>query len=116
MVSITGTVHREHDGRTYAMRLTPLGIAALQDSYGNNFLAELEKTEGLPNLRLLVDIVTQALIKGEGMPQPEAASVADDLVGRDLTLPMDVVSAAFPDPEGGKAAEGGKGNAKARQG
>lgn len=116
MADMTGTVRREHDGRTYAMRLTPLGIAALQDKYGNNFLGELERTEGLPNLRLFVDIVTQALLKGEAMPHDEAQSVADDLIGRDLTLPMDVVKAAFPDPESGKGTEGAKGNAKARQG
>lgn len=117
MADVTGTLRRDYNGKSYAMRLTPLGIAALQDRYGNDFLAQIEKTQGLPNLRLFVDIVTEALVKGEAMPRDEAHSLADDLVASDLSLPLEIIQAAFPAVEGAApAAEGGKGNAKARQG
>lgn len=118
MADMTGTLRREYNGRTYAMRLTPLGIASLQDTYGNDFLAQIEQTKGLPNLRMFVDIVAQALVKGEGLPETDARSVADDLVGADMALPMAVITAAFPEAKDAAAPEGteAKGNAKARQG
>lgn len=117
MADVTGALRRTVGGKTYAMRLTPLGIAALQDLYGNDFLAQIEKTQGLPNLRLFVDIVTEALIKGEAMAREDAQPLADDLVAGDLSLPLEIIQAAFPAPEGtASATEGGKGNAKARQG
>lgn len=117
MADVTGTLRRDLGGKTYAMRLTPLGIAALQDRYGNDFLAQIEKTQGLPNLRLFVDIVAEALIKGEGMTREEAHPLADDLVAGDLSLPLEIIQAAFPAAEGTvPAAQGEKGNAEARQG
>lgn len=102
MADVTGTVRHAHDGKTYALRLTPLGLAALQDDYGNDFLSDLQRvaeTGGLPNMALFVDIVAQALFKGEGMDLGDARLLADDMVARDLSLPLRVVNAAFPAPE-----------------
>lgn len=116
MADMTGTLRREYSGKIYAMRLTPLGIAALQDTYGNDFLAHIEQTKGLPNLRMFVDIVAQALVKGEGLSETDARSVADDLVGADMALPMAVITAAFPESKDAAEGSEAKGNAKARQG
>lgn len=111
MADVTGTLRQEHDGKTYALRLTPLGIAALQDAYGNDFLSQLEKVAnegGLPNLRLFVDIVARALEKGEGMAATEATQIADDMVAQDMTLPIRIIQASFPAPEGNVEARPGR--------
>ena len=110
MADVTGTLRHEYDGKTYAMRLTPLGIAALQDAHGDDFLGKLEaaaSSGSLPNLRLFVDIVARALEKGEGMAAADAVAIADDMVAADMQLPIRVIQTSFPAPEG---------NAEARQG
>lgn len=102
MADVTGTLRREHDGKTYALRLTPLGIAALQDEFGVDFIAKLGDGSTMPNMRLFVRIVQHALVKGEGMSLADAQALADDMLASEMGLPMRVMNAAFPQGEPGK--------------
>lgn len=105
MADITGSLHREFRGRTYTLRLTPLGLARLQADHGNDLGGVLSGAAGdFPPFAVLVGIVSEALKKGEGMAEAEAQELADDMLAADVGLAGAVLEAAFPDQRGNAAA------------
>lgn len=101
MADVTGALHHEFAGKTYTLRLTMAGIAALQDKHGNDLGGLLTGgTQGIPPFALLIDIVIEALVKGEKMQRDEAEELADDLLTADQTLAVRILNASFPDVSG----------------
>lgn len=97
IASVTGTLHEQHDGKTYDLRLTMGGIAKLQAMHGRNVAGLLDGSAGdLPDFQALIDMVSVALQKGQGMTPEEAASVADDLLSADMEIVQRLITAAFP--------------------
>lgn len=113
MADITGTLRHEHDGKSYALRLTNLGLADLQDAWGNDIGGLLsgkfdipedapdDFRAAIPPMRLMVDIVARGLEKGEGMARDEALALADEMTTRDKSLMGRVLATAFPKAEPG---------------
>lgn len=110
MADVTGALHHEFAGKTYVLRLTLGGIAALQGRYGNDLGGLLTVgIQGVPPFGLMIDIVTEALRKGERMPESEARDLADDILTADQSVAMMVLTAAFPDQPGNEPAPKSKG-------
>lgn len=115
MADVTGALHHEFAGRSYCLRLTLGGIANLQGRYGNDIDGMLsgkyDAKEGqrppVPPFGILIDILTEALKRGEGMEAKEAAILADDMLTADQNLIQRVLAATFPD-------RGREGNGQAR--
>ena len=112
MADVTGALHHEFQGKSYTMRITMRGLAHLQGLHGND-LGGLLSAGGsdIPALRPSLDLVSVALQRGEGIDQPEADDLADEMFTADRTLAGRVLAAAFPDAVAEEAPAGG--NAKA---
>ncbi|KEP68435.1 hypothetical protein DL1_11950 [Thioclava dalianensis] len=109
MADVTGTVHRSFGGKDLRLRLTWAGLATLQEKYGNDIGGLLnDDMEGVPPFRLMIDVVSLSLQKGEGMEPEVADDLADDLITEDNGLVPALLAAAFPDVK-----EPQKGNRKA---
>lgn len=110
MADVTGALHHEFGGRTYALRLTLGGIAKLQGKYGNDLGGLLTgKVEGTPPFGIMIDMVAAALEKGERLPADEAADLADDMLTADKRLVEGLMKAAFPEQAGNETAPKAKG-------
>lgn len=97
MAEPTGTIHEEFDGKTYALRLTMRSIATLQEKHGNNVAGILDGTAGeIPSFSAILDLVSLALQRGEGVTAEQADELADDMLSRDQQLVGRIVQAAFP--------------------
>ena len=108
MADVTGTVRHEHDGKSYALRLTNLGLADLQDAWGADIGgllsgkfdipedADESFRAAVPPMRLIVDVVARGLEKGEGMDRAAALDLADEMTTQDNTLMGRVFATAFP--------------------
>lgn len=119
MADVTGALHHEFAGRTYCLRITMLGLAALQDQYGDDIGGLLSgkfdpsedgKPAPIPPFRIMVDLVKVALIKGEKMTDDEALELADDMATDQRDLGVLALRAAFPPP-----AAAGNGPARKRK-
>lgn len=105
MSDVTGALHHPFGGRNYALRLTFAGIATLQGRHGNDLGGLLTGTvEGIPPFAIMLDMVSVALQKGEGMPADAADNLADDMLTADKSLVDQIVRAAFPETAGNEAA------------
>lgn len=106
MADVTGTLHHEHGGKTYTLRLTWGVLGALQEKHGDDFLDRLDVPQGkLPPFNLLIDVAAMALAKGEGLKPDDARDLADDIITSDPEVIGRLMAAAFPDAGGnGKAA------------
>lgn len=108
MADITGVLRQTSGARTYALRLTPSGIARLQAEHGNDLGGVLSGEAGkFPPFGVLLGIVTEALKKGEGLGEEEARELADDLMAEDIELASRVLAASFPGT-GGNGRKAGK--------
>ena len=111
MADVTGTLHHDHDGRTYALRLTMGGLAKLQGRHGLDLggllsgkfdlpedgeALEGEAARPIPPFAVMLDVVAVSLEKGERMDPVEAAELADDMLTGDRGLCGAVMQAAFP--------------------
>lgn len=104
MPDVTGTIRAEHDGKTYALRLTMRSFAELQAKHGANVAGILDGTAGaMPSFAALIDVVSLALQRAEAMPAEEADRLADELLTADIKLVERLIAAAFPDAEGNGA-------------
>lgn len=112
MADVTGALRHEFGGRTYCLRITMLGLADLQDKYGEDiggFLSGKFDTpeDGspavIPPFRIMVDMVKVALMKGENMTESEALDLADDMTTANRDLGMLAMQAAFPPEKAGNA-------------
>ena len=111
MADVTGALHHSFGDKTHTLRLTLGGIANLQGRYGNDLGGLLSgKIEGTPPFRLLIDVVAEALKKGEGLSEDDAAALADDMLTADKQLVQRVLDMAFPtqDASGNAKAPGAK--------
>lgn len=101
MADVTGTVRASHDGKTYALRLTMRSFAELQARHGANVAGLLDGTAGaVPSFAALIDVVSLALQRGEGMAADEADRLADELFTADARLVERLIAASFPDQVG----------------
>lgn len=101
MADITGVLHQSYGIKTYALRLTPSGIARLQADHGNDLGGVLSGEAGkFPPFGVLLGIVTEALKKGEGLGEDEALALADELMAEDIELASRVLAASFPSAGG----------------
>jgi hypothetical protein len=98
-----GEVDVEHGGKTYTLRLTMRGVAALQDEFGQNLDPILSLKSGqLPHFGVCLRVVELALQKHH----PDATKdLADDILSDDMGVFARVIAAAFPQPDA--AASGG---------
>ena len=97
MADVTGALHHDFHGRAYTLRLTLGGLANLQGRYGNDLGGLLSGgITGVPPFGLLLDIVTEALIKGEKMDRDDAADLADEIQTADRGVAIRLIEAAFP--------------------
>ncbi|MEO1950040.1 hypothetical protein [Thioclava sp.] len=112
MADVTGTLHHDHDGKTYALRLTMGGLAKLQGRHGLDLGGLLsgkfdlpegaepengsEAARPIPPFAIMLDVVAVSLEKGERMDPAEAAELADDMLTGDRGLCGAVMQAAFP--------------------
>ncbi|WP_277022259.1 hypothetical protein [Paracoccus hibiscisoli] len=106
MADITGTLRHEHDGKSYALRLTLGGIGKLQGKHGDDLAGLLTgKFDGpgqIPPFSVMVDIVAVSLEKC-GMAADEAADLADDMLTADQGIVARIMQAAFPQAKPGNA-------------
>lgn len=101
MADPTGTVEVEFGGETYCLRLTMRGIARLQAKHGRNLAGMLDGSAGaIPDMEAVLDLVSEALQKGQDMKPAEADDLADEMATADPLLVGRIIAAAFPDPEG----------------
>lgn len=107
MADVTGVCREEFGGEVYRLRLTMLGLAALQDAHGPSIAGLLDGSAGkTPSFRALVDVVSQALQKGENMPKDQAVELADAMVTADTDVVVRVLAAAFPEASAGASGNG----------
>lgn len=101
MADVTGALHHQFGGKTYTLRLTPRGIAKLQAEHGVNLGGILSGVaQAIPPFAVLLGVVTEALKKGEGLPDGKAEDLADDMMADDISLASRVLAASFPSAEG----------------
>lgn len=118
MAAFTGELIVTHEGRELILRLTPLGLARLQDKHGLTVAGLLDpdrdKHAPVP-LRVMLDAVSVSLQKGMRMEPDEADELADEILAGDMETFGRLMATAFPDaPEKGRSARGkstGKGRA-----
>lgn len=115
MADVTGALAHEYDGRTYSLRLTLGGIGKLQERHGNDLGGMLsgkfdtpddapaDFRAPIPPFSIMVDIVAEALAKGERMGADDAADLADMMFTADQSLVSRVLKAAFPNAKPGNA-------------
>ena len=104
MADPTGVVEVEHGGETYSLRLTMRGIARLQAKHGRNLSGMLDGSAGdVPDMAAALDVVSEALQKGQGLPAKEADDIADELATADPMIVGRVLDGAFPDADAGNA-------------
>jgi hypothetical protein len=109
MTDPTGAVEVEFGGKSYSLRLTMRGIARLQAKHGRNLAGLLDGTAGdVPDMGAVLDLVSEALQKGEGIAAAEADELADELATANPMIIGLIVTAAFPDPEGNGKTKGAK--------
>jgi hypothetical protein len=110
MAHPTGTVTAAHNGKTYTLRLTMLGIANLQEKHGNTFLSKLDVAgDEMPSMRLLLDVVTTSLERDHGKDGVDLVALADDIFTQDPEIVGRIMKAAFPPGEATKPAVPGAG-------
>jgi hypothetical protein len=99
MADVTGALHHEFGGKTYTLRATMGVLAKLQARHGGDFMSKFdqESIRKNPPLALMIDVVTLSLIKGMGMPEGEAADLADDMLTGSPDLAVILLASAFPD-------------------
>lgn len=107
MSDITGTLHHDFRGKTFALRLTLGGIAKLQGKHGLDLGGLLSGTNtGTPPFGIMIDMVSVALVKGGDVAEETADDLADDMLTEDKALIERLMQAAFPEQDA-------KGNGKA---
>lgn len=103
MTDVTGTLHHSYGGKEFILRLTWGVLAKLQAKHGENFLDRLNAIDGkLPPFGLMLDIVSESLVKG-GSDAESAPELADDMLTADPGLIGRLMAAAFPDAAGNVA-------------
>jgi hypothetical protein len=111
MIDPTGAVEIQFGGKTYAMRLTMRGIARLQAKHGRTLAGLLDGTQGdFPDMGVVLDLVSEALQRGEGLDAAAADDLADEIATADASVVGRIMASAFPDAEGNaqrKMAAGG---------
>jgi hypothetical protein len=111
MIDPTGAVEIQFGGKTYAMRLTMRGIARLQAKHGRTLAGLLDGTQGdFPDMGVVLDLVSEALQRGEGLDSASADDLADEIATADASIIGRIMASAFPDAEGNaqrKKAAGG---------
>jgi hypothetical protein len=101
MTDPTGAVEVEHGGETYSLRLTMRGIARLQAKHGRNLAGMLDGTAGdIPDMTAVLDLVSEALQKGQGLKPAEADDLADEIATADPLIIGTIIAATFPDAVG----------------
>lgn len=101
MTDPTGAVEVELGGETYSLRLTMRGIARLQAKHGRNLAGMLDGTAGdVPDMEAVLDLVSEALQRGHGLPAKEADDIADELATANPMIVGTILAGAFPDAEG----------------
>ena len=102
MADVTGTVHVDHGGKRFALRLTMRALAELQAEFGQDLGGISSQGEAaFPNMAPLLRMIELALIKGQPEMSPETArDLADDMLTRDIGLVQKVLAAAFPSVPG----------------
>lgn len=109
MIDPTGALEVEHGDKTYCLRLTMRGIARLQARHGRNLAGLLDGSAGdIPDMAAVLDLVSEALQKGEGIKAAEADDLADELATADPMVVGRILGAAFPDLEGNAPKKGAK--------
>jgi hypothetical protein len=105
MADITGTVHADHGGKRYALRLTMRGLAELQAEFGQDLGGITTHGEGaFPNMAPILRLVELSLRKGQPDMSPEtAADLADEMLTADIAIVQRILTAAFPSVAGGSA-------------
>lgn len=114
MADVTGTLHHDFGGKSITLRLTWTVLAELQARHGKDFIQRLEIQEGeMPDFGMIVDIVTRALMRGENMPESDAALLADDMLTADPSMLGRLMKSAFPEAQA--AGNGAKAGQAARK-
>ena len=101
MTDPTGVVEVTLGEVTYSLRLTMRGIARLQAKHGRNLAGMLDGSAGdVPDMAAVLDLVSEALQKGQGLAAKEADEIADELATADPLIVGRILAGAFPDAEG----------------
>lgn len=103
MADPTGTLHVEHDGKTYALRLTMAGIGRAQEAQPDAMNALISGHDAVPSINLCLLLVSLALQKGEKINADEAEELADEIFTADQTVVPRLMAAMAPDVAGGSA-------------
>jgi hypothetical protein len=111
MIDPTGAVEIVFGGKTYAMRLTMRGIARVQAKHGRTLGGLLDGApDDFPDMSVVLDLVSEALQRGEGLDAAAADDLADEIATADATIIGRIMASAFPDAAGNapkkKAARG----------
>ncbi|KFI24325.1 hypothetical protein [Paenirhodobacter enshiensis] len=117
MADVTGTLHREFGGKTYALRLTMRDIATLQGDYGDDLGGWLSETPPrILNFGFAVDVISLAVSRGSKIAERrEADEIADELFTADRELFTAVMSATFASEAAANGDASGNGAAPADQ-
>jgi hypothetical protein len=99
MADVTGTIHIEHGGKQYALRLSMGGIAKLQAEFGRDIAGLLSGAANeVPDFAAILRVVEVALEKAQpSLSQEKIKDLADDIASTDLV--GKIIAAAFPDVE-----------------
>ena len=107
MIDPTGAVEVEFAGETYSLRLTMRGIARLQAKHGRGLAGMLDGTAGdVPDMAAVLDLVSEALQKGQSIKAAEADELADELATADPGIVGKILAGAFNGSEGNAKTKG----------
>ena len=111
MADVTGVLHHGFEGRSYKLELTMRGIATLQGLHGNDIAGFLtgryDRQEGdprppeIPPIAVMLDTISVALQKGEGLDLDDADALADRMATADRGLFAKVWATSQPEAEPG---------------